>query len=321
MLTYISRRLLHMIPLLLGISLISFIIIQLAPGDFLTQQALNPQVSAERIAQERARFGLDKPVYVQYFIWLKNALRLDFGHSFSYRVPVFRLIGARLFNTFILSLSAMIFTWVLSIPLGIISAIKQYSWVDKLLTFLAFLGLAIPNFFFALLLLFMAMRTGWFPVGGMCSVNYHGLSLLGQIWDRAYHLILPTIVLGTSGMAGLMRQMRGNLLDYLKADFVTTARAKGLSERVVVWKHAVRNAINPIITIFGLSLPGLLSGAALTEIVMAWPGLGRLMLEAVLAQDLYLVMGSLIMGSVLLILGNLVADLLLAWVDPRIRYD
>mgnify|MGYP001121167010 FL=1 len=321
MLTYISRRLLHMIPLLLGISLISFIIIQLAPGDFLTQQALNPQVSAERIAQERARFGLDKPVYVQYFIWLKNALRLDFGHSFSYRVPVFRLIGARLFNTFILSLSAMIFTWVLSIPLGIISAIKQYSWVDKLLTFLAFLGLAIPNFFFALLLLFMAMRTGWFPVGGMYSVNYHGLSLLGQIWDRAYHLILPTIVLGTSGMAGLMRQMRGNLLDYLKADFVTTARAKGLSERVVVWKHAVRNAINPIITIFGLSLPGLLSGAALTEIVMAWPGLGRLMLEAVLAQDLYLVMGSLIMGSVLLILGNLVADLLLAWVDPRIRYD
>jgi len=321
LLTYISRRLLHMVPLLLGISLISFIIIQLAPGDFLTQQALNPQVSAERIAQERARFGLDKPVYVQYFIWLKNALRLDFGHSFSYRVPVFRLIATRLFNTFILSLSAMIFTWILSIPLGIISAIKQYSWVDKLLTFLAFLGLAIPNFFFALLLLFMAMRTGWFPVGGMYSVSYHDLSLLGQIWDRAHHLILPTIVLGTSGMAGLMRQMRGNLLDYLKADFVTTARAKGLSERVVVWKHAVRNAINPIITIFGLSLPGLLSGAALTEIVMAWPGLGRLMLEAVLAQDLYLVMGSLIMGSVLLILGNLVADLLLAWVDPRIRYD
>ena len=321
MLAYISRRLVHMVPLLLGISLISFIIIQLAPGDFLTQQALNPQVSAERIAQERARFGLDKPVYVQYFIWLKNALRLDFGHSFSYRVPVFRLIGARLFNTFILSLSAMIFTWILSIPLGIISAIKQYSWVDKLLTFLAFLGLAIPNFFFALLLLFMAMRTGWFPVGGMYSINYQSLSLAGKIGDRLYHLILPTIVLGTSGMAGLMRQMRGNLLDYLKADFVTTARAKGLSERVVVWKHAVRNAINPIITIFGLSLPGLLSGAALTEIVMAWPGLGRLMLEAVLAQDLYLVMGSLIMGSVLLILGNLVADLLLAWVDPRIRYD
>jgi peptide/nickel transport system permease protein len=321
LLTYISRRLLHMVPLLLGISLISFIIIQLAPGDFLTQQALNPQVSTERIAQERARFGLDKPVYVQYFIWLKNALRLDFGHSFSYRVPVFRLIGARLFNTFILSLSAMVFTWILSIPLGIISAIKQYSWVDKLLTFLAFLGLAIPNFFFALLLLFMAMRTGWFPVGGMYSINYHSLSLLGQIWDRAHHLVLPTIVLGTSGMAGLMRQMRGNLLDYLKADFVTTARAKGLNERVVIWKHAVRNAINPIITIFGLSLPGLLSGAALTEIVMAWPGLGRLMLEAVLAQDLYLVMGSLIMGSVLLILGNLAADLLLAWVDPRIRYD
>jgi len=310
-----------MVPLLLGISLISFIIIQLAPGDFLTQQALNPQVSAERVAQERARFGLDRPVYLQYFIWLRNALRLDFGHSFSYRIPVFRLIGSRLFNTFVLSLSAMAFTWILSIPLGIISAIRQYSWVDKLLTFFAFLGLAIPNFFFALLLLFMAMRTGWFPVGGMYSIDYQSLSLAGKIWDRVYHLILPTIVLGTSGMAGLMRQMRGNLLDYLKADFLTTARAKGLSEGVVIWKHAVRNAINPIITIFGLSLPGLLSGAALTEIIMAWPGLGRLMLEAVLAQDLYLVMGSLIMSSVLLIVSNLAADLLLAWVDPRIRYD
>lgn len=321
MLAYIGRRLLHMVPLLLGISLISFIIIQLAPGDFLTQQALNPQVSAERVAQERARFGLDRPVYLQYFIWLSNALRLDFGHSFSYRIPVFRLIGSRLFNTFVLSLSAMAFTWILSIPLGIISAIRQYSWVDKLLTFFAFLGLAIPNFFFALLLLFMAMRTGWFPVGGMYSIDYQSLSLAGKIWDRVYHLILPTIVLGTSGMAGLMRQMRGNLLDYLKADFLTTARAKGLSEGVVIWKHAVRNAINPIITIFGLSLPGLLSGAALTEIIMAWPGLGRLMLEAVLAQDLYLVMGSLIMSSVLLIVSNLAADLLLAWVDPRIRYD
>lgn len=321
MLAYIGRRLLHMVPLLLGISLISFIIIQLAPGDFLTQQALNPQVSAERVAQERARFGLDRPIYLQYFIWLRNALRLDFGHSFSYRIPVFRLIGSRLFNTFVLSLSAMAFTWILSIPLGIISAIRQYSWVDKLLTFFAFLGLAIPNFFFALLLLFMAMRTGWFPVGGMYSIDYQSLSLAGKIWDRVYHLILPTIVLGTSGMAGLMRQMRGNLLDYLKADFLTTARAKGLSEGVVIWKHAVRNAINPIITIFGLSLPGLLSGAALTEIIMAWPGLGRLMLEAVLAQDLYLVMGSLIMSSVLLIVSNLAADLLLAWVDPRIRYD
>jgi peptide/nickel transport system permease protein len=310
-----------MIPLLIGISLISFFIIQLAPGDFLTQQALNPQVSAERIAQERARFGLDKPIYLQYLIWLKNILRLDFGYSFAYRLPVFTLIKSRLYNTFILSLSAMIFTWVLSIPLGILSAVKQYSWLDKLITVFAFLGLAIPNFFFALLLLYMAMKTGWFPVGGMYSIGYESLNVGSRILDRVYHLILPTIVLGTSGMAGLVRQMRGNLLDYLKADFIITARAKGLSERVVILKHAVRNAINPLITLFGFALPGLLSGAALTEIVMSWPGLGRLMLEAVLKMDLYLVMGSLMMGAVLLILGNLVADLMLAWVDPRIRYD
>ncbi len=318
---YIVRRFLHMIPLLLGISLISFFIIQLAPGDFLSQQALNPQVSAERIAQERARFGLDEPTYLQYLIWLKNILRLDFGYSFAYRMPVFTLIKSRLYNTFILSLSAMIFTWVLSIPLGIISAVKQYSWLDKLISVFAFLGLAIPNFFFALLLLYMAMKSGWFPVGGMYSINYESLSLGGKIWDRIYHLILPTIGLGTAGMAGLVRQMRGNLLDYLKADFIITARAKGLSERVVILKHAVRNAANPMITLFGFALPGLLSGAALTEIVMSWPGLGRLMLEAVLKMDLYLVMGGLVMGAVLLILGNLVADLMLAWVDPRIRYD
>ncbi len=321
MLRYIVRRFLHMIPLLIGISLISFSIIQLAPGDFLTQQALNPQVSAERIAQERARFGLDKPIYLQYLFWLKSILRLDFGYSFAYRLPVFTLIKSRLYNTFILSLSAMIFTWVLSIPLGILSAVKQYSWLDKLISVFAFLGLAIPNFFFALLLLYMAMKSGWFPVGGMYSINYESLSLGAKIWDRVYHLILPTIVLGTSGMAGLVRQMRGNLLDYLKADFIITARAKGLSERVVILKHAVRNAVNPLITLFGFALPGLLSGAALTEIIMSWPGLGRLMLEAVLKMDLYLVMGSLMMGAVLLILGNLVADLLLAWVDPRIRYD
>ncbi|NQS89201.1 ABC transporter permease [Patescibacteria group bacterium] len=321
MLRYIVRRFLHIIPLLIGISLISFFIIQLAPGDFLTQQALNPQVSAERIAQERARFGLDKPIYLQYLLWLKNILRLDFGYSFAYRVPVFTLIKSKLYNTFILSLSAMIFTWVLSIPLGIISAVKQYSWLDKSISIFAFLGLAIPNFFFALLLLYMAMKTGWFPVGGMYSINYESLSLLAKIWNRIYHLILPTIVLGTAGMAGLVRQMRGNLLDYLKEDFIITARAKGLSERVVILKHAVRNAINPLITLFGFALPGLLSGAALTEIVMSWPGLGRLMLEAVLKMDLYLVMGSLMMGAVLLILGNLVADLMLAWVDPRIRYD
>lgn len=321
MLRYVVQRFLHMIPLLIGISFISFFIIQLAPGDFLTQQALNPQVSAERIAQERARFGLDQPIYLQYLIWLKNILHLDFGYSFAYRLPVFTLIKSRLYNTFILSLSAMIFTWVLSIPLGILSAVKQYSWLDKLISVFAFLGLAIPNFFFALLLLYMAMKSGWFPVGGMYSINYESLSLGGKIWDRIYYLILPTIVLGTAGMAGLVRQMRGNLLDYLKADFVITARAKGLSERVVILKHAVRNAVNPLITLFGFSLPGLLSGAALTEIVMSWPGLGRLMLEAVLKMDLYLVMGSLIMGAVLLILGNLVADLMLAWVDPRIRYD
>ncbi|MFC1540992.1 ABC transporter permease [Candidatus Latescibacterota bacterium] len=319
--TYIFKRLLHMIPLLLGITFFSFMIISLAPGDFLTTMSQNPQITAETIEAMRARFGLDQPWYIQYFKWLWNILHLDFGYSFASQVPVFMLISQRMLNTFTLALSAALFAWLISIPLGIISAVRQNSVVDRTASFVSFIGLSIPEVFFALIMVYFAAKTGWFPIGGMKSIDFEYMSMWGQILDLIHHLILPTIVLGSVSMAGRMRQMRANLLDTLLQDYVQTARAKGLSERVVIYKHALRNAINPLITLFGFTLANLLSGAFLVEVVMSWPGLGRLTLDALFARDLYLVMGALIMASVMLILGNLTADILLAVSDPRIQYE
>ncbi len=319
--TYIIKRFLHMIPLLLGITFFSFMIISLAPGDFLTTMTQNPQISAETIDALRIKYGLDKPWYIQYIKWLWNALHLDFGYSFANQVPVFTLIGQRMFNTFILAFSAALFAWGLSIPLGIISAVRQNTWVDRSSSFVSFIGLSIPEVFFALIMVLFAARTGWFPVGGMKSIDFEYMSYPQQIIDVLHHLILPTIVLGSISMAGRMRQMRANLLDTLLQDYIQTARAKGLSERVVIYKHALRNAINPLITLFGFSFARLLSGAFLVEVVMSWPGLGRLTLDALFTRDLYLVMSSLLMASVMLILGNLIADILLSFSDPRIQYE
>jgi peptide/nickel transport system permease protein len=310
-----------MIPLLLGITFFSFLIISLAPGDYLTAMSQNPQIKAETIAAMRAKFGLDQPWYVQYGKWLINALRFDFGYSFANQQPVFSLIGEKMLNTLILALSAALFAWGLSIPLGIISAVRQNTWVDRSASFVSFIGLSIPEVFFALLMVLFAAQTGWFPVGGMKSIDFEYMSYGGQLLDLLHHLVLPTIVLGSISLAGRMRQMRANLLDTLLQDYVQTARAKGLSERVVIYKHALRNAINPLITLFGFTLANLLSGAFLVEVVMSWPGLGRLTLDALFTRDLYLVMGSLLMASVMLILGNLAADIMLALSDPRIRYE
>lgn len=316
----ILRRLLHTIPVLLGISFLTFLVMQFAPGDFLSLMELNPQVSPETIASMRARFGLDQPWYVQYFLWLKNIfLHRDFGESFSRHQPVFAVLGTALFNTFLLAACAAVLTWVLAIPLGILAAVRQRTWIDRLSGTAAFVGISIPEVFLALLFLLLAAKTGWFPTGGMRSLNFEELSVAGKVLDVLHHLVLPSIVLATVPLASRMRQMRGNLLDVLRADYVTTARAKGLPERTVILKHAVRNAINPLITLFGYTLGTLLSGAFLVEVVMSWPGLGRITIDALVTRDLYLIMGSVMMASTLLILGNLVADILLAVTDPRIR--
>jgi len=320
--TYIVRRLLAIAPLLLGISALTFLLLQLAPGDFLNQMAENPAISAETIEAMRRRFGLDQPWWIQYGLYLKNLIfKFDFGESFSRHQPVFAVLREGLGNTLLLASAAAIVTWGLAIPLGVWAAVRQYSWVDKGLSLLAFIFLSIPEILSGLLLLMLAARTGWFPVGGMHSLDYDDLDTVGRLLDVGRHLFLPALVVGLIPLAGRMRQMRGNLLDVLRLDYVTTARSKGLDERVVVFKHALRNALNPMITLFGYTLGALVSGSFIAEIIFSWPGLGRITLDAILTQDQYLVMGSVLMASVVLILGNLIADLLLAIADPRISYD
>ncbi|MFQ6102877.1 MAG: ABC transporter permease [Candidatus Glassbacteria bacterium] len=320
MIPFILRRLLHAIPLILLICLFSFFLIDIAPGDFLSQMSLDPQVSQQSIEAMRTRFGLDKPWYVQYFLWLKNVLlHLDFGHSLSYKVPVFSLIKSRLFNTLLLTLAAAFVTWVMAIPFGILAAWKRNTFLDRSLSVVSYFGLSMPEVLSALLLLFFAARSGYFPTGGMRSIDHEAMSLAGKMFDILHHLMLPALVLGIVPVASRMRQMRANLLEALGADYVTYARAKGLPERIVVLRHALRGALNPMVTLFGYTIASLLSGSLLVEVIMSWPGIGRLTVESLKAQDLYLTMGAVLTSSVMLILGNLLADLLLALLDPRIR--
>ncbi len=320
--TFLLRRLLQTIPLLLGISALTFVLLQLAPGDFLATMADNPQISSATLEAMRHRFGLDQPWWVQYLLYLKNIfLHLDFGESFSRHQPVFAVLKNGLANTLLLASAAAVVTWGLAIPLGVLAAVRQYSWTDRSLSFFAFLSLSVPEVLSGLLFLWLAASTGWFPIGGMRSLDFDYFTPLQKLGDLMRHLLLPALVVGLIPLAGRMRQMRANLLDQLQLDYVTTARAKGLPERVVVTRHALRNALNPLITLFGFTLGALVSGSFVAETIFSWPGLGSLTLEALQTQDQYLVMGSVLMASAVLIAGNLVADVLLVIADPRIRHE
>ncbi len=321
MFAYIIRRILVSIPLLLAISLLTFFLMQLTPGNFFDSLRLNPQISQETIARYEKLYHLDKTLLEQYFHWLKNLLKLDFGYSFFYNCPVTSVLSTRLFNTFILSLASLLLTWLVAIPLGVWAAVRHRSLIDRLLSLFSFIGLSVPSFFLAIILLFAASQWGGLPLGGMRSAHFEELNFLGKTADLFRHLVIPTIVISLGAMASLQRIMRGNMLETLRQQYILTARAKGLPERRVIYTHALRNAINPLVTIFGYHLSDLLSGAALIEIICNWPGLGSVMLTAVRAKDFYLVMASMVMGSILLLLGNLIADILLARVDPRIRYE
>lgn len=320
---YIIKRLLQAILTLFLASILSFAIIQLAPGDYLDTLKNDPQISPERLAQLSEQFGLDQPPIVQYWRWLVRVVtRFDFGTSFVYMRPVSSLLLERIPATLLLAVASIIITWAIALPLGIISAVKQNTLTDKILRFISYFGQGFPSFITALLLLFIAQRTSpLFPVGGMTSIYYTDLSPLGKILDIGWHMILPTIALSITSFAGLLRLTRGQLLDVLRQDYIQTARAKGLPENKVLYVHALRNAINPLITLLGFEFASLLSGAFIAEFFFNWPGLGRLILQAVQAQDLYLVMASLMMGATMLIIGNLLADLLLKAVDPRIKLE
>lgn len=315
---YIIKRILQTIPLLIMVSLISFFIIRLSPVDPLAELKLNPSVSPATVERERQRLGLDKPIIVQYGKWAYSFVRGDLGVT-STGEKVSQKLKERIPNTLLLTSIVILLTWLVGVPLGIIAAVNWKTAFDRILTVLTSIGMAIPSFFFAVLLLIFAVKTGWFPIGGLTSPNFADMNFGGKFWDITHHLILPVIVLFTISLAGLQRQMRANMLDVLDSDYVKFARAKGLSEFTVIYKHALRNAINPMITLLGFEFAGLLSGAALTEYVFQYPGLGRLILEAVMKSDINLVMASLMMGAIMLVLGNLIADILLIITDPRIR--
>lgn len=337
LLFFIFRRLLQSIPLLLGASFLTFFLINQSPGNYLSQLKLNPQISKEYIEREEERLGLDKHWLVSYGLWLKgitwgdNAMWtpwwkeggcLNFGYSFGSRRPVFDIIRERAANTILISICAIGFAWIVSIPLGIVAGARQYTWLDKIASGTAFVGLSIPSVFLALLAIYFAKVTGWFPTGGLQDVrHWDDFTEWQKFWNKAHHLVLPTLVLGSAMTATFMRQMRGNLLDVLRSDYVRTARAKGLGEWSVVVKHAVRNAINPLITLFGYSLSDLLSGAFLIEVVMSLPGLGRTTVQAFFDKDIFLVSASVLTATFMLIMGNAIADILLAVVDPRITYE
>jgi peptide/nickel transport system permease protein len=328
MTTYVLRRLLLAIPTLVAISIISFIIIQLPPGDYLTQkiaeleQRDGDSSSVARAQELRERYGLNKPVYIQYATWVSGFVRGDFGESFRYEKEVKELIGERLAYTLLISLGSLLFMYAVAIPLGIHSATHKYTWSDNLLAFTAFLGMSLPGFLLALMLMVMAFHLFGLPLFGLFSPPYRdapwSLAKFADLWE---HLWIPVVVVAINGTAGLMRVMRANLLDVLGQPFVQTARAKGLKERVVVWKHAVRIAINPLISILGMSLPEILSGATIVSIVMGLPTVGPLLLQSLKDEDMYLAGTLIMMFSLLLIVGNLLADVALAWADPRIRYD
>ena len=312
-----------MIPLIILISIVSFGVVRLQPGEFGSQFLDSPRVTAETVEAMRSRYGLDQPAYVQYITWVKGIVTEgDFGYSFAYNRPVSGLIWERLGWTVVVAGATILFTWTLAIPIGIYSATHQYSIFDYFFTFFGFIGISIPNFFLALLLMYFVLAMGGTAVGGLFSREFIGAPWsIAKVIDLLKHIWIPLIAIGTAGMAGIMRQMRGNLLDVLGEQYIYTARSKGLHERTVIYKHAVRNAINPLISMLGMQLPMLISGTIITAIVLNLPTMGPFFYDALLNHDQYLVMTFLMFSAFLLLIGNLLADIMLAWTDPRIRYD
>lgn len=324
---YLLRRLAGMIPTLILISMATFVIIQLPPGDFATSLAAFAAESgsggdAASMAALRRQYGLDQPIYVQYWHWVKGFPKGDFGYSFEWKKPVAELLGGRIGFTVLMSFLSMLFTWIVAVPIGIYSATHQYSISDHLLTLLGFLGLSVPSFMLGLIYLYVRASVFRLPVTGLYSPEMEDLPFsLAKAADAARNMFWPTVILSIGGMAELIRIMRGNLLEQLGEQYVTTARAKGLPERRVVLKYPVRVAINPLISILGLRLPNIISGATILGIVLTLPTVGPLFMRALINQDMYLAGSFLMALSVMLVVGNLLADVTLAWLDPRIRYD
>lgn len=322
MLNYILRRLLGIVPLLLGITLISFFVIHLAPGKPTTlEEGMNPRVSLEARMRLEKLYGLDKPLHVQYLNWLKKFVFFDFGTSFIDNRPVVIKILERIPITLILNILSLLLILIVGIMIGVKSAINPGSLFDKISTIFVFIGFSIPTFWLALLLMnFFGINLRWLPTSGLVSLDFEYMDFWQKLTDLFRHIILPVFVLSVTGLAGISRYMRSSMISVLDTPYICAARARGLPEKIVLYKHALKNAMLPIVTILGLSLPGLLGGSVIFESIFSIPGVGRLFFEAVMARDYPMIMAELSIGAILTLLGNLIADISYAFVDPRIRY-
>jgi peptide/nickel transport system permease protein len=326
MASYVLRRFLALIPLLLIFSVVVFIIIELPPGDFLTTyveqlKASGVLLNEEQVARLTMEYALDKPLYIRYFTWAKNILiNFDFGRSFQWNKPVTELIGERIALSMTISFFSIVFVWIVGVAIGIFSAVKQYSVFDYIFTFVGFIGISVPGFLLALIIIWFAYSKFGIYISGLFSEAYQDAPWsIMKVLDMLKHLWVPVFIVAVSGIAGNIRVMRANLLDELKKQYVTVARAKGLSERKLLFKYPIRIAINPMISTIGWTLPGIFSGETLTSIVLNLPTIGPMLTQALLAQDMYLAGSLLLIMGTLTLIGTLISDILLAWADPRIR--
>jgi len=327
MFQYIVRRTLMLVPTIVVITIVSFVLIQLPPGDYLTSyiaqlEATSTVLDQSQIATLRSRYGLDQPIYVQFLKWIWGVLQGDFGMSFQWNKPVRELIGERLLLTVVLSLSTLLFTWAVALPVGIYSATHQYSIGDYVVTFFGFVGRGVPSFMIALILMWISLSQFGVSAAGLFSPEFqHAPWSWARVWNMLKHLWVPMIVLALGSTADMIRVMRANLLDELHKPYVTTARAKGLEERKLLRRYPVRIALNPFVSTVGWSLPGLISGATIISVVLSLPTTGSLLLTSLLSQDMYVAGTFLLFLSILTIIGTFISDILLAWLDPRIRYE
>ena len=316
---YFVRRTLHAVFLLFGVSLLTFLFSALTPGNYFDEMRLNPQISPETVVALRAQYQLDRPLAIRYAHWLNAVAHGDMGFSFAYNSPVGPLLWVRARNTLLLTVTATLLAWLLALPLGIWSASRFGRAPDRVISWTTATLLVIPDLVLALGLLIIAVRTGWFPTGGLASVGFNELSPLHKLRDVALHMALPVIALVLAALPTLVRHVRASVAEVLEAPFLRAALGHGIPQRKLLFHYALRAAANPLISLFGFSVGTLLSGSLLVEVVMSWPGLGPFLLEAILARDLYVVIGGVLLSMIFLVVGNLLADVLLYWADPRIR--
>lgn len=318
---YLLRRFSHAFLLVIGVSILAFLFTTLAPGNYFDEMRLNPQIAPETVAALRAQYQIDRPLPIRYLAWLNSAVHGEMGFSFAYNSAVAPLLVARARNTLLLTITATLLAWGIALPLGVWSAERLGRLPDRLLSWGTAALLVVPDLALVLGLLMFAVKTGWFPVGGMASVDFQSFSLIHKFRDLALHMALPVVALVLSVLPQLARQVRAAVADVLDAPFLLAAQGHGIHRRTLLYRYALPAAANPLICLFGFSLGGLLSGSLLIEVVMSWPGLGPLLLEAILSRDLYVVIGGVLFSTLFLVGGNFLADMLLYWADPRIRAE